>query len=72
MDELSEREADDALRYIAEQRTDPIIAAVRDAPQDDEPVTAADEAALAEVHAGRTAGAPRISFAEIKRKYGHE
>ncbi len=72
VDELSEREADDALRYIAEQRTDPMIAAFRDAPEDDEPVTAVDEAALAEVEADRAAGAPRISFAEIKRKYGYE
>ena len=37
-----EQEADDALRYIAQRREDPVIAAFRDAPEDDEPVTAAD------------------------------
>jgi predicted ArsR family transcriptional regulator len=69
VEELSEREADDALRYIAERREDPTIAAFRDAPEDDEPVTAADEEALAEVQADRAADVPRISFAEMKRKH---
>ncbi len=71
VDELSEREADDALRYIAQRREDPMIAAFRDAPEDDEPITAADDEALAEVQADRAAGVPRISYAEIKRKHGH-
>ena len=70
VDELSEQEADDALRYIAQRREDPMIAAFRDAPEDDEPFTAADEIALAEVQADRTAGVPRISYAEIMRKHG--
>lgn len=70
VDELSEREADDALRYIANQRGDPVIAAFRNAPDDDEPLTAEDENALAEVQADRTAGVPRISYAEIMRKHG--
>lgn len=69
VDELSEQEADDALRYIVQRREDPVIAAFRDAPQDDEPFTAADERALAEVQADRTAGVPRISYAEIIRKH---
>ncbi len=71
VDELSDQEADDALRYIVQRREDPIIAAFRDAPEDDEPFTAADEAALAKVQADRTAGVPRISYAEIMRKHGN-
>jgi hypothetical protein len=71
VDELSEQEADDALRYIAERREDPMIAAFRDAPEDDEPPTAAEEEALAEVQADRAAGVPRISYAEIKRKHDY-
>lgn len=70
VDELSEQEADDALRYLAQRREDRVIAAFRDAPEDDEPVTAADERALAEVQADRAAGVPRISYAEIMRKHG--
>ena len=70
VEELSEQEADDALRYIVQRREDPVIAAFRDAPQDDEPFTAADEDVLAEVQADRAAGVPRISYAEIMRKHG--
>ncbi len=71
VDELSESEADDALRYIAQRRVDPVLAVFRDAPVDDEPVTVEDEAALAEVDADRAAGVPRISYAELKRKHGY-
>jgi predicted ArsR family transcriptional regulator len=70
VDELSDQEAHDAVRYIVQRREDPVIAAFRDAPEDDEPFTAADEDALAEVQADRTAGAPRISYTEIMRKHG--
>ena len=70
VEELSDQEADDALRYIVQRREDPVIAAFRDAPQDDEPFTAADEDALAEVQADRAAGVPRISYTEIMRKHG--
>ncbi len=69
-DELSDGEADDALRYIAQRRSDPVVAAFRDAPVDDEPVTSADEQALAEVHGDRDAGVARISLEEIKRSHG--
>ena len=70
VDELSEDEADDALRYLAERHDDPVIVAFREAPVDDEPVTAADERALADVQADRGAGAARISYAEVMRKHG--
>jgi predicted ArsR family transcriptional regulator len=70
VDQLSDQEADDALRYIVQRHEDPVIAAFRDAPEDDEPVTAADEQALAEVQADRAEGVRRISYAEIMRKHG--
>ena len=70
VDELSEDEADDALRSLGEWYDDLVVAAFRDAPADDEPVTAADERMLAEVHAERAGGVPRISYAEVMRKHG--
>ena len=70
VDQLYDQEADEALRYIVQRREDPVIAAFRDAPEDDEPVTAADEQALAEVQADRATGVPRIYYAEIMRKHG--
>lgn len=54
----------------AEERLHPVIAVFRDAPEDDEPFTAAHEDALTEVRADRTAGVPRISYVEIMRKHG--
>ena len=57
VEELSEAEAADTLRLI-ELRDDPMIAAFRDAPIDDEPFIEDDAAALdearADVAAGRT------------------
>jgi hypothetical protein len=57
VDALSENEAADAL-WLLDLLLDPVIAAFRDAPADDEPWTAEDEAAAAEgradVAAGRT------------------
>lgn len=46
-----------------------MIAAFRDAPDDDEPWTDEDETAMAEVEADGAAGVPLISHEEIKRKY---
>lgn len=54
----------------AEEREDPVIAAFRDAPEDDEPWTEEDEAAMAEVRADEAAGVPTIPLADIKAKYG--
>ena len=54
---LSEAEAVEALRLL-DLRNDPVVAAFRDAPIDDEPFTEDDEAALDEartdIAAGRT------------------
>lgn len=70
VDELSEAEAKRALILIGDEREDPVIAAFRDAPEDDEPLTAEDATALAESRAELAAGVPTIPFEEIKRKYG--
>lgn len=52
---LSEQEAGEALRLL-DMRADPVIAAFRDAPVDDEPWTEEDEAAAAEGRADLAAG----------------
>jgi hypothetical protein len=53
---LSEEEAGDALRLLEHRDEDPVIAAFRNAPEDDEPWTAEDEAAVAEARADIAAG----------------
>jgi hypothetical protein len=70
LDELPESELEPVLEFIASRGgEDPVIAAFRDAPEDDEPFTAEDEAAVREadedIAAGRT-----VSHAEMLRKYG--
>lgn len=52
---LSEEEASEALRLL-DMRDDRVIAAFRDAPDDDEPWTAEDESAAAEGRADLAAG----------------
>jgi hypothetical protein len=69
VDELSDQEAEAMLRRIEILRTDPFVRFLDEAPIDDEPVTAEEEAAVAEVEADRAAGVPTIPFDEIKRKY---
>lgn len=70
VDELSEPEAKRALRLVEKERDDPVIAAFRDAPEDDEPWTDEDEAAMAEVRADDAAGLPTIPLEEIERELG--
>ncbi len=70
VDELSEDEAAATLEYAASRHEDPVIAAFRDAPEDDEPWTEEDEAAMAEVEADRAAGVPTIPLEEIERELG--
>lgn len=69
VDELSEPEAKRALKLVEKEHEDPVIAAFRDAPEDDEPWTEEDEAAAAEGRADIAAGRT-VSMEEIKREFG--
>jgi predicted transcriptional regulator len=66
--DLPDKELDGALDYVAQRREDSMIVAFRDAPEDDEPLTPEEEAALAEADADIAAGRI-ISFEEIKRQH---
>jgi hypothetical protein len=69
----SEDDAETALRAVEDKHRheDPLLQVIADAPEDDEPWTDGDEAAMAEVRADDAAGLPTIPFEEIKRKYGY-
>ena len=69
VEEMTEEEAEATLRRIDVLRNDPLVRFLDAAPIDDEPITAEDEKALADVEGDRAAGAPTISFDDIKRKY---
>ncbi len=70
VDEISELEAERALNFVRKEREDPVVAAFRDAPEDDEPWTEEDEAAMAEVEADRAAGVPDIPLEQVMRELG--
>lgn len=64
---FSEQEAAEALR-LWDLRADPLVVAFRDAPLDDEPVTAEEEAAMAEARADLAAGRT-VSLEEAMREF---
>jgi hypothetical protein len=68
VEELSEPEAERALKLVEKDPEDPVIAAFRNAPEDDEPWTDEDEAAAAEGRADIAAGRT-VSLEEIKREF---
>lgn len=65
---LSEAEAGEALRLL-DAREDPVIAAFAAAPEDDEPLTPDEEAAIDEADAD-FAGGRTVSLEEFERKHG--
>ncbi len=69
VDELSEADLAPTLRLVETQRHDPLLQAVAKAPEDDEPWTDGDEAAVAESRADFAAGRS-LSHEEMLRKYG--
>jgi hypothetical protein len=69
VDELSEQEADDALRVLTGRRQDPVVRMLEDAPEDDEPFTDEDRAALDEAYAELDGGAPTMPVDEFRRRY---
>ncbi len=64
---FSEKEAAEALA-LWDLRADPLVVAFRDAPLDDEPVTAEEEAAMAEAQADLAAGRT-VSLEEAMREF---
>lgn len=70
VDELSDEEAEAMLRRVEAIRSDPFLRYLDAAPVDDEAVSVEEEAAVAEVEADRAAGAQRVPFDDVKRKYG--
>ncbi len=70
MDELTDIEAEVALRRIDALRHDPLVRFFDAAAVDDEEPTAEGNAAIAEADAGREQDASRIPLDEIRRRSG--
>lgn len=69
VDELSEREADDALRLIAARREGNFASWLDSVPEEDEEISESEDAAVREARDEIAAGAPLISADEIKREF---
>jgi len=69
VEQMTDEEAEATLRRIDAQRADPFVRFLDAAPIDDEPVSAEEEASVAEVEANRATGVPTIPFDDVKRKY---
>jgi hypothetical protein len=66
---LTEEQAAETLRLLDQRTEDPVLAAFRDAPLDDEPWTEEDEQAAAEGRADVAAGRT-VSLDEVMRELG--
>ncbi len=69
VDELSEREADEALRLIAARREGDFTSWLDSVPEEDEEISEDEDSAVQEARDEITAGAPLISADEIKREF---
>jgi len=72
VDELSEQEADEALQLISARRGDDLTRWLDSLPEEDEEISAEEEAAVQEARDEIAAGAPLISSDELKREFGHD
>jgi hypothetical protein len=69
LDEPPESEIEPVVEFLASRREDPLLRALENAPEDDEPFTAEDEAAVKEAEEDFAAGRT-ISHEVMLRKYG--
>jgi hypothetical protein len=71
VDELSEQEADEALRLITARRGDDFARWPDSLPEEDEEISEQEEAAVQEARDEIAAGAALLSLDETKREFGH-
>ncbi len=72
VDGFSGEEANVALLLVDQNLDDPMLRALANAPEDDEPWTEEDEAAVREARDEVADGAKTISHEEMKRELGIE
>ena len=69
LDALPESEIEPVIEFIASRGVDPVLRLLDNAPEDDEPVTEEDEAALEEAYTELDTGAPTMSVDEFRSRY---
>lgn len=72
LDELPESEIEPVVEFIASRGGDPVLRLLDNAPEEDEEITAEEEAAVQEARDEIAAGVLLIPFDEIKREFGYD
>jgi hypothetical protein len=70
VDELSDDDADDALRVIASRQEDPLMRRLNSSPLEDEEISLEEETAVQEARDEIAAGTPLIPLDEVVRELG--
>jgi hypothetical protein len=70
VDELTEAEAVATLLAAERRRNDPMIVALRDAQEEDEEITAEEEASVQEAREEIAAGVPTIPLEQVMQELG--
>jgi hypothetical protein len=72
VDELPEADLDPVAEILLSRGGDPLLRLLENAPEEDEEISAEEEAAVQESRDEIAAGIPLIPFDEIKREFGYE
>jgi hypothetical protein len=72
LDELPESEIEPVVEFIASRGEDPVLRLLEDAPEEDEEISAEEEAAVQEARDEIAAGVPLVPFDEIKREFRYD
>jgi hypothetical protein len=70
VDELTDAEADETLRYVAARREDPLARRLDSAALEDERISTEEEAAVQEAREEIAAGAPLIPLEQVMHELG--
>jgi hypothetical protein len=70
VDELPETELDPVAEILISRREDPVLRLLENAPEEDEEISAEEEAAVQEARDEIAAGAPLIPLEQVMRELG--
>jgi hypothetical protein len=70
LDELPESEIEPVVEFIASRGADPLLRLLENAPEEDEEISAEEEAAVQEARDEIAAGVPTIPLEQVMRELG--
>jgi hypothetical protein len=70
LDELPESEIEPVVEFMVSRGQDPVVRLLENAPEEDEEISAEEEAAVQEARDELAAGAPTIPLEQVMRELG--